>query len=145
MRGYFEFDDHPDHRMVYVNMPDMAIMKSRPRFMLVSASGIGIGAQEIRARDRAMIGDSVNRTGDERVGLVVSFVINFRPSAIGWSRPRGPTKLGPLRSCMYPSSFRSKRVRNATAMRIGRMYSRGLMMLSRTEIIKVWWSLINLI
>lgn len=137
MRGYFEFDDHPDHKIVYVNMPDMAMMNSKPRFMLVSAFGMGIGAQEIKAKARAMMGESVNRIGDERVGLVVSFVINFRPSAMGCSRPRGPTKLGPLRSCIYPSSFRSRRVRNATAMRMGRMYSRGLMMLSRVEIIKV--------
>lgn len=126
-------------------MPDMAMIKSRPRFILVSAFGMGIGAQEIRARDRAMIGESVNRIGDERVGLVVSFVISFRPSAMGCSSPRGPTRLGPLRSCMYPSSFRSKRVRNATAMRIGRIYSRGFMMLSRVGIIKVQSSLINLI
>lgn len=121
MRGYFEFDDHPDHRMVYVNMPDIAMMNRSPRFMLVSALGIGMGAQEIKAKVRAMMGDSVNRMGDESVGFVVSFVISFRPSAMGCSRPRGPTKFGPFRSCIYPSSFRSKRVRNATAMRMGRI------------------------
>lgn len=137
IRGYFEFEDQPDHKMAYVNMPDMAIINSRPRFMLVNALGIGIGAQEIIDNESAIIGDRVKRIGDERVGFVVSFVISFRPSAMGWSRPRGPTKLGPFRSCIYPSSFRSRRVRNATAIRIGRMYSRGFMMLSRVEIIKV--------
>lgn len=66
-----------------MNMPDIAIMNSRPRFIWVSALGIGIGAQEIKDRDSAMMGDSVNRIGDERVGFVVSFVISFRPSAMG--------------------------------------------------------------
>lgn len=120
-----------------MNIPDMAMINNRPRFMLVSALGIGIGAHEIMDSESAMIGDSVKRIGDERVGFVVSFVISLRPSAIGCSSPRGPTKLGPFRSCIYPRSFRSSKVRNATAIRIGRMYSRGLMMLSRVEIIKV--------
>lgn len=111
-------------------MPDMAIINSNPRFMLVSVEGIGIGAHDERARVSAMIGDSVNRMGDDMVGFVASLVISFRPSAIGWSRPIGPTRLGPFRCCMYPRSFRSSKVRNATAIRIDRMYSRELMMFS---------------
>lgn len=35
---------------------------------------------------------------------------------------------GPLRSCMYPSTFRSRRVRKATARRTGTIRARGLMM-----------------
>lgn len=131
MRGYFELEDQPDHRIVYVNIPDIAMMNSSPRFILVNACGIGRGAHEIRARVRAMIGDSVNRMGEDMVGFVVSLMINFRPSAMGCSRPAGPTRLGPLRSCMYPRSFRSSSVRNATAIRIDRMYSVGWMMFNR--------------
>lgn len=119
--GYFEFDDQPDHKIVYVNMPDMAMMKSRPRFMLVSGSGIGIGAQVVSARVSAKIGDRVNRIGDESVGFVGSFRMSLIPSAIGCSRPIGPTRFGPFRSCMYPSSFRSRRVKKATAIRIEMM------------------------
>lgn len=89
--------------------------------MLVSVFGMGIGAQDDRARVSAMMGDSVNRIGDDIVGFVGSFVISFRPSAIGCSKPRGPTRFGPLRCCIYPKSFRSKSVRNATAIRIDRM------------------------
>lgn len=99
----------------------MARMNRRPRFMLVNGPGMGRGAHEIMARVRAMMGDRVKRRGEERVGFVASFVISFNPSAMGWSSPKGPIRLGPFRSCMYPSSFRSSRVRNATAMRIGRM------------------------
>lgn len=142
IKGYFEFDDQPDHRIVYVNMPDMAMMNSRPKFMLVSGRGIGMGAQVVSARVSAMIGERVNRIGDESVGFVGSFRISFTPSAIGCSRPSGPTRFGPFRSCMYPSSFRSRRVRKATAIRIEIMYSSGLMMLSRMlGIIKVGYVL----
>lgn len=81
--GYLEFDDHPDHRIVYVNMPDMAIMNIKPKFMLAKAIGMGSGAHEIRDRDRAMMGDRVNKIGDAIVGLVGSLMISFRPSAIG--------------------------------------------------------------
>lgn len=104
-----------------MNIPDIAMINSSPRFMFVSVDGIGIGAQDINAIVNAMIGDSVNRIGEDMVGFVASFVISFRPSAIGCSRPIGPTRFGPLRCCMYPRSFRSSRVRNATAIRIDRM------------------------
>lgn len=100
IKGYFEFDDHPDQRMVYVNMPDIAMMNSRPKFMLVMGDGMGIGAHVISAIVRAMIGDMVNKIGEDMVGLVGSFMISLMPSAIGCSSPRGPTRLGPLRSCM---------------------------------------------
>lgn len=128
IRGYFEFDDQPDHRIVYVNIPDMAIINSKPRFMFASGSGIGSGAQVVSARVSAMIGDSVNRMGDESVGFVGSFRISLIPSAIGCRIPNGPTRFGPFRSCMYPSNFRSSKVRKATAIRMEMMYNRGLIM-----------------
>lgn len=81
--GYFELEDHPDHRMVYVNIPDIAIINSSPRFILMSGDGMGIGAQETSARVRAIIGDKVNRIGDDMVGFVASLEISLRPSAIG--------------------------------------------------------------
>lgn len=133
--GYFEFDDQPDHRIVYVNMPDMAMMNSRARFMLVSGNGMGIGAQVVNAKVNAMIGERVNRIGEESVGFVGSFRMSLIPSAIGCSRPNGPTRFGPFRSCMCPSSFRSSRVRKATAIRMEMMYSSGLAMLSRMLVI----------
>lgn len=61
----------------------MAIINRSPRFILISGDGIGIGAQEIRASVRAMMGDMVKRIGDDIVGLVVSFEISFNPSAMG--------------------------------------------------------------
>lgn len=64
-------------------MLDIAMMNSNPRFILVNIVGIGIGAQDVNARVSAMIGASVNRTGEDIVGFVASFVISFSPSAIG--------------------------------------------------------------
>lgn len=36
--------------------------------------------------------------------------------------------LGPLRSCIYPRTFRSRRVRKATARRTGTMKAKGFRM-----------------
>lgn len=58
-------------------------MNNRARFMLVRANGIGIGAHDVSARVRAIMGDMVNKIGEESDGFVDSFVISFRPSAIG--------------------------------------------------------------
>lgn len=66
-----------------MNIPDIAIINSRVRFMFVKANGIGIGAHDVSARVKAKMGDKVNKIGEERDGFVDSFVISFRPSAIG--------------------------------------------------------------
>ena len=34
------------------------------------------------------------------VGSRISFVMSFRASAMGCSRPNGPVRLGPMRTCM---------------------------------------------
>lgn len=52
---------------------------------------------------------------------------SLSPSAIGCSRPYGPTTFGPLRNCIYPKIFRSTRVRKAVASRIGIIKVNGLM------------------
>lgn len=83
-----------------MNIPDNAIINNKPKFIFVKGDGMGMGAQDVSAKIRAMIGDRVNRIGDDMVGFVASFVINFSPSAIGWRRPSGPTRFGPFRCCM---------------------------------------------
>lgn len=40
-------------------------------------------------------------------GTTVSFKNSFTPSAMGCSRPKGPTVIGPWRSWMAPITFRS--------------------------------------
>lgn len=100
INGYFELEDQPDHRIVYVNILDMAMMNNNPRFIFASGDGIGNGAQVISASVSAIIGDIINSIGEDIVGLVGSLIINLMPSAIGCSKPKGPTMFGPFRSCM---------------------------------------------
>lgn len=67
------------------------------------------------------MGVARNRKGEEVEGRTGSLIKSFTPSEIGCSRPYGPTMLGPFRSCIYPSTLRSRRVKKATASRIGTM------------------------
>lgn len=103
----------------------MAKIKRSPRFKSAIGKGSGIGAQRVRASVRAIIGASKNRMGEEVDGRTGSFMKSFSPSAIGCRRPYGPTTLGPLRSCIYPRTFRSTRVRRATARRTKIIRIRG--------------------
>ena len=75
-------------------------MNSTPRFRSVIGYGIGIGIQRVMARVRASIGVARNRIGEDAYGRTGSLMKSFTPSAIGCSRPYGPTMFGPFRSCM---------------------------------------------
>lgn len=101
-------------------------MNSTPRFMLISGWGIGRGVHIVRARVRAKMGAIMNMEMEDASGRRGSLVNNFTASAMGCSSPWGPTTFGPLRSCIYPRTFRSTRVRNATARRIGIMVERSV-------------------
>lgn len=57
-------------------------------------------------------------------GFRGSLVKSFTASAKGCNSPHGPTMLGPFRSCMWPSNFRSTSVRNAMAANVGMIISR---------------------
>lgn len=87
-----------------------------------------MGAHIVRARVSASVGVIRNRAGDEVDGRMGSLINSFTPSAIGCNNPYGPTMFGPFRSCIYPNTFRSRRVRNATANNTGIIYAKGLMM-----------------
>ena len=54
-------------------------------------------------------------------GMTTSFENNLIASLNGWRTPITPTLLGPLRSCEYPSTFRSRRVIKATLTNTGIM------------------------
>ena len=86
---------------------------SNPALILAKAvSGAkGTTTQAARAGMMAMTGPRKNRPLLAAVGWITSLVSSFRPSARGCSRPRGPTRLGPRRACMKPSSLRSHKVR----------------------------------
>lgn len=126
IRAYFELDAHPDHMIVYTARLDSASINRIPRFMLVMGCGMGRGVHMVRARVRARMGAMMNIEVDDVMGRRGSLVNNLIASAIGCSRPQGPTMFGPFRSCMYPSIFRSRRMRNATARRTGIIVNRVL-------------------
>lgn len=78
----------------------MANKNNMPRFRLAIENGTGRGAHMIKDKIRAIAGDKINKAGVASRGSVSSLIMSLRPSANGCSSPRGPTMLGPLRSCI---------------------------------------------
>lgn len=68
--------------------------------MLMKGWGIGSGIHIVIASVRARVGAIIKRIIEDVEGLRGSLINSFIASANGWSRPYGPTTLGPLRSCI---------------------------------------------
>lgn len=100
IRAYFELEAQPDHRIEYTARLDIASIKSKPRLRSARENGMGRGIQIEIARRRASIGVVINKMGEDDDGRIGSLMNSFTPSARGWSRPKGPTMLGPFRPCM---------------------------------------------
>lgn len=66
----------------------------------MSENGRGRGIQMVMARRRASIGVMRKRNGDEVEGRMGSLMNSLIPSAIGCSKPNGPTMFGPFRACI---------------------------------------------
>ena len=58
-----------------------------------------------------MTGPRKNRPLLAAVGTMISLKISFTASAIGCSRPSGPTRFGPGRIWVQPMALRSQSVR----------------------------------
>jgi hypothetical protein len=58
-----------------------------------------------------MIGPRKNRPLWAAVGRMISLKTSFTASAIGVSKPAGPTRLGPGRICDQAIALRSQKVR----------------------------------
>ena len=86
---------------------------NKPALMLVSATSgpKGMATQAAKAGMMAMMGPKRNKPGATAEGVMISLVSNLMASAIGCSKPKGPTRLGPMRTCMKPSNLRSHKVR----------------------------------
>ena len=93
-------------------MDEIAITYSKPA--LTSAKTIlawkGITAQAAKAGMITITGAMKYKTLLDRVGEIISFMSNFKASAIGCSKPNGPTRFGPSRICIQPINLRSQRV-----------------------------------
>lgn len=66
----------------------------------MSGYGMGSGIHMVRASVRARFGAIMNINMEDVRGRRGSLVKSFTASAIGWSKPYGPTTFGPLRSCI---------------------------------------------
>ena len=98
--AYFELEAHPDHRIEYTARLDIASMNNTPRFMLMRGYGMRRGIHIVRARVKAKMGAMINMEVEDVAGCRGSLVNSLIASAIGWSRPCGPTMFGPFQSCM---------------------------------------------
>ena len=73
----------------------------------------------VRARLGARIGARMNIETEDVAGHSGSLMKSLIASAMAWSRPYGPATFGPFRNCIYPRTFCSTSVRNATARGMG--------------------------
>ena len=71
----------------------------------------GITAQAASAGMMVMIGPRTKRPLLAAVGMMISLVSNLSASAIGCSKPNGPVRFGPTRTCVKPIAFLSHKVR----------------------------------
>jgi hypothetical protein len=71
----------------------------------------GITAQAASAGMIITTGASRNRPLFALAGRMISLNTSLMPSAMGCSRPAGPTRFGPMRICTQPMNLRSHSVR----------------------------------
>src|SRR5579871_1256985 len=74
----------------------------------------GTTAIEVSAKINASIGAAMYNGLYTCGGVRSSLKINFKPSASGCSKPNGPTRVGPQRFWMWPTTFRSSQTVYAT-------------------------------
>src|ERR1041385_7451372 len=111
--AYLELDDQP--ASINASTPTLETASTSNKPMLTSAmtaqSGPnGITEKTMKADATAIYGAKKKIQRSAFSGMKSSFVSNFRPSAIGWSSPHGPTRIGPSRAVMNAEIFRSRYV-----------------------------------
>ena len=72
---------------------------------------IGMTENDTSAGMTASIGARWKMTLFASAGMNSSLKNSLSTSAMGWSSPKGPTRLGPVRACMWPATLRSANVR----------------------------------
>jgi len=65
------------------------------------------------------IGENTNKKLLDFIGIISSFITNFKPSAKGCKKPQKPTTLGPFLLCIDAIIFRSANVKKATTISKG--------------------------
>ena len=97
----------------YTSSDMIAMANSKPALMLANAcSGPnGTTTQAASAGMMVMTGAMTNKALLALAGTMISFNSSFNASAIGCSKPAGPTRFGPIRTCIQPIILRSHSVR----------------------------------
>jgi hypothetical protein len=93
----------------------------------------GITAHGIKLKKKTKPGAAMNKKRLVLDGIIVSLTINFKPSAIGCSKPNQPTTFGPTRRCIEAINLRSANVKKATAPKRGKIISKLKVKLSITK------------
>lgn len=108
---YFEFEVHPAARVVYTLRLDTHKNRRTLNLMIFTKELLGYKVHKIKDIKRANPGVNVNPRIFLKLGLLNSLLNNFKASANGCKIPPTPTLLGPFRSCAYPKTFRSNKVK----------------------------------
>ena len=91
-------------------------MGTSATIMSTTPHGVGIGAAKgitakvTSAGKTASMGPMRKKSLADFAGSVSSLRMFLRPSAMGCSRPKGPTRLGPVRSWIHAETLRSASV-----------------------------------
>src|SRR5215203_331433 len=109
--AYFELDDQP--ASISASTPTLETASTSSKPMLTSAmtaqSGPnGITEKTMKAEATAMYGAKKKIQRSAFSGMKSSLVSSLSPSAIGWSSPHGPTRIGPSRACINAEILRSR-------------------------------------
>src|SRR5437763_1841854 len=88
---------------------------SRPKTWTVSPKGMTLSARNAVITGSA--GAMRKTTLSAPPGIRSSLKKSLMPSAMVWSSPKGPTRCGPIRSCMWPRTFRSIQTTRGTPRR----------------------------
>ena len=101
-KAYLELDAQPATITPYTPIEVTAMMYSSEASILASTSlGMnGTTAQAASAGAIDRIGPTRNKVLFALAGSTISLSISLMPSAIGCSRPLGPTRFGPIRICI---------------------------------------------
>src|SRR5207248_3164838 len=126
-REYLLFDDQPESATPYTPSDVIPRTISSPMFTSVIWSGVyifpmltqlpnGITAIDVTAKITAIMGAAMYSGLFTCGGVRSSLKRNFTPSAAGCSSPNGPTRVGPHRFCICPTTLRSSQTVYATAV-----------------------------
>ena len=126
--AYLLRDAQPAMNMAMALMDDMPSMKSSPTLSLPRKefSPNGMTTTTVTVPTSSTMGATLNTARSAPSGTVSSLSASFSTSAIGWSSPNGPQRLGPSRDWKRARARRSNQVFSAVAITMAFMTMNAL-------------------